>query len=199
MDYDKICRFCLSTKNGLVNPLITPCQCKGSLEFVHLKCLNRWRHQDLQRNWRRCCLCLTVYKLLDLQDFEHIPKLNATTYYILYYPGSVFLLFDYICIVLLSSQPTLEFEFLYLLGKYGITFLYIFTFAKHLEVKNKKLYLQSLSKVKVAFLGLIHMWLLQTFHHQKFVVGPLLSIYPSFYWFLHLNTLERVNQRLLIL
>lgn len=38
----KTCRICLLDGPGDDDPLITPCQCKGSIEYVHLGCLRHW-------------------------------------------------------------------------------------------------------------------------------------------------------------
>jgi hypothetical protein len=39
----QICRICLLEGPGEENdPLFTPCQCKGSIEYVHLGCLRHW-------------------------------------------------------------------------------------------------------------------------------------------------------------
>lgn len=37
-----LCRICLLEGPAEDDPLITPCQCKGSIEFVHLGCLRHW-------------------------------------------------------------------------------------------------------------------------------------------------------------
>jgi len=37
-----ICRICLSENNEKDDPLISPCKCAGSLQYVHLKCLQEW-------------------------------------------------------------------------------------------------------------------------------------------------------------
>ncbi|CAK0896035.1 unnamed protein product, partial [Prorocentrum cordatum] len=37
-----LCRICLLEGPGEGDPLITPCQCKGSIEYVHLGCLRHW-------------------------------------------------------------------------------------------------------------------------------------------------------------
>ncbi|KAF8587315.1 hypothetical protein K439DRAFT_1630808 [Ramaria rubella] len=41
----KQCRICLSgpEDEGICGRLIKPCLCKGSMQFVHVKCLNQWR------------------------------------------------------------------------------------------------------------------------------------------------------------
>jgi len=36
------CRICLLEGSGPNDPLIAPCQCKGSIEYVHLGCLRYW-------------------------------------------------------------------------------------------------------------------------------------------------------------
>jgi len=37
-----ICRICLMEGPGEGDPLISPCVCKGSIEYVHLGCLRHW-------------------------------------------------------------------------------------------------------------------------------------------------------------
>mmetsp|Transcript_34134 Transcript_34134/g.68915 ORF Transcript_34134/g.68915 Transcript_34134/m.68915 type:complete len:421 (-) Transcript_34134:114-1376(-) len=37
-----MCRICLLEGPGDDDPLIAPCQCKGSIEYVHLGCLRHW-------------------------------------------------------------------------------------------------------------------------------------------------------------
>jgi hypothetical protein len=37
-----LCRICLLEGPGEGDPLITPCMCKGSIEYVHLGCLRHW-------------------------------------------------------------------------------------------------------------------------------------------------------------
>lgn len=36
------CRFCWSTQTEPENPLISSCQCSGSVRFIHLSCLMLW-------------------------------------------------------------------------------------------------------------------------------------------------------------
>ena len=40
----KTCRICLSEEDPLEieNPLITPCNCAGSMGFIHVDCLKQW-------------------------------------------------------------------------------------------------------------------------------------------------------------
>lgn len=36
------CKICLSNENSPTNPLISPCDCTGSMELIHLECLSIW-------------------------------------------------------------------------------------------------------------------------------------------------------------
>ncbi|CAG8556672.1 2896_t:CDS:1 [Acaulospora morrowiae] len=43
--------------------LISPCKCKGSLEYVHLSCLNKWRNNPVRHDASyRCEVCKYEYK-----------------------------------------------------------------------------------------------------------------------------------------
>lgn len=41
-DASKSCRICLLDGGDLEDPLINPCECKGSIEYVHLNCVRHW-------------------------------------------------------------------------------------------------------------------------------------------------------------
>lgn len=53
-----VCRICLET--GSLGTLCSPCECKGSLQYVHTKCLRHWVH-SLRKTSRlplQCSCCL---------------------------------------------------------------------------------------------------------------------------------------------
>mmetsp|Transcript_33032 Transcript_33032/g.95328 ORF Transcript_33032/g.95328 Transcript_33032/m.95328 type:complete len:389 (+) Transcript_33032:395-1561(+) len=58
-EQDASCRICLDSKEDIdTGPLISPCECKGTVKWVHLAC---WE-EGLQ--WRRkCCICRAPYVL----------------------------------------------------------------------------------------------------------------------------------------
>ena len=37
-----VCRFCYSGDSTTENPLLSICNCTGSLRFIHYKCLKTW-------------------------------------------------------------------------------------------------------------------------------------------------------------
>ena len=38
----KICRICYNEEDDKNNPLVQPCNCSGSMRFIHLNCLKHW-------------------------------------------------------------------------------------------------------------------------------------------------------------
>lgn len=53
------CRICLSKSNSDHDPLISPCLCSGSVQFIHLKCLNQWFKTKI-----------------DIKDYEYITMVT---------------------------------------------------------------------------------------------------------------------------
>jgi hypothetical protein len=54
------CRFCLEYSDSKENPLITPCNCNGSIRFVHHSCLLMWKNTTRNRHYQVfCSLCDT--------------------------------------------------------------------------------------------------------------------------------------------
>jgi len=56
----KKCRYCYMCNNQ--NTFICPCKCKGSIKFVHIYCLERWRR--IKNNPYKCEICKKKYKIL---------------------------------------------------------------------------------------------------------------------------------------
>src|SRR4051794_33068467 len=44
----KICHESESSDDQDDDKLISPCKCKGSLQYVHIGCLNQWRHSNVR-------------------------------------------------------------------------------------------------------------------------------------------------------
>ena len=67
------CRYCLEETDLRTNPLIRPCKCKGSSQYVHRTCIQLWRNTtSVQKFVSHCQVCLTPYSLPSL---ERIPAL----------------------------------------------------------------------------------------------------------------------------
>lgn len=195
-----ICRFCLASKITQANPLISPCNCKGSLEFVHLKCLNRWRQMDVTRNSRTCFLCLTNYRLLQPFQFEQIPENQTMWLYCLNYPGLLLLAYNYIyAIAMASNRSYTDYIFLrdlYVASHYVFHLTYIGLFWTEWRVINREFYWRQLKTIWTPLLLGVHLFLFSSLENDGFLVGPLLSFYMGIYWKLHLGMLRTVNAEL---
>ncbi len=59
----RVCRICtLSEEEVPDQKLIRPCSCKGTQEFVHIKCLNRWRATSAAAS-TKCPVCKFQYRV----------------------------------------------------------------------------------------------------------------------------------------
>jgi len=73
---DTLCRFCLfqSTEDGNAE-LISPCDCIGSIQYVHLDCLLQWRRTtDNYECIAICQLCQQPYRLPTHWPLEDKPE-----------------------------------------------------------------------------------------------------------------------------
>ncbi|KAF7347896.1 RING-CH-type domain-containing protein [Mycena venus] len=62
---DRQCRICLcgTEEEAALGRLIKPCLCKGSISFVHLKCLQRWRNSSASQSaFFSCPQCHYKYR-----------------------------------------------------------------------------------------------------------------------------------------
>lgn len=69
---EQSCRICLEDDEY---NLITPCNCSGTMKYVHKNCINRWRHsvdynpiKELDRErYTTCGICKEEYEIYDSQ------------------------------------------------------------------------------------------------------------------------------------
>lgn len=195
------CRFCLSSKQTQTNPLISPCSCKGSLEFVHLKCLNRWRRQDIPRNGRQCLICLTNYTIFTTAVFEQIPETKTIILYYLQYPGLVLSLYNYLYAVILTTnkQPEVlsQYNQLYIFSHYIFHGIYFSAMYQHWNVIHTARYWRQAKRPVISVAILFHIYLFSLFHQEIYLVGPILSFVMGFYWNVHIQFLQNINDSLL--
>ena len=45
---NKVCRICYGDDTSTDNPLISPCICKGSMKYIHYKCLKNWLDSKIE-------------------------------------------------------------------------------------------------------------------------------------------------------
>jgi hypothetical protein len=68
------CRFCFEGPYEN-NPLIDPCDCSGSVKYVHIQCIRTWKLTTTNPLWiDKCQLCLsyyTAYLRWPKEDYPH--------------------------------------------------------------------------------------------------------------------------------
>lgn len=198
-DERTICRFCLSSNNLSANPLISPCNCKGSLEFVHSKCLTRWRRVDIERNGKTCSICLAHYTFLQPIQLERIPEVTNLVVYSLEYPGLLLLLYNYLYALVLSSSSHPDGPFLhdyYISSQYVFHFVYAFFFYTEWNVVNKPLYWNQLKTLWTPVVVGGHLCLVVLLNQNAYFLGPFLSFYMGIYWRCHKHFLRTNNMHL---
>lgn len=57
----KTCRICLEEEQ-VDRPLISPCLCRGGIQYVHRECLQRWRQVRLDMAYYQCDVCRFRYR-----------------------------------------------------------------------------------------------------------------------------------------
>nr|XP_033800967.1 E3 ubiquitin-protein ligase MARCH7 [Geotrypetes seraphini] len=71
---DDLCRICQMGVSSQTNPLIEPCRCTGSLQYVHQECIKKWLQAKINSGSTldgvtTCELCKEKLKL-NLEDFD---------------------------------------------------------------------------------------------------------------------------------
>lgn len=67
------CKICTGDETSYEDPLIAPCNCCGSIKWVHKSCLDHWRTYS-HFNFSKCDICKKDFKL------KHIEVTNALYY-----------------------------------------------------------------------------------------------------------------------
>ena len=197
-----MCRFCLNSRNTTSNPLITPCECNGSLRYVHLRCLNKWMLFNPNRVVTNCELCLHPFLTLDHPSLEIIPVQQNYSTFILRYPFLLSLTTHYAWLIhttALSTNPRHIYldPSIYIFYQWLFQILYFGILGSQWDVKNMRLYLHELNSKNSFLFVFLHLSLILGIYNHYPVAGPLMNIYINIFWRWHTTLLERVNERLL--
>ena len=61
-----ICRICYNEEEEESNPLIQPCQCSGTMKYIHYKCLKKW----IETNSYIIIEKSNIYSIINIKNFE---------------------------------------------------------------------------------------------------------------------------------
>lgn len=199
-DVEVVCRFCLDGGQTPINPLLDPCECKGSIQFVHKQCLIRWRHMNIERNGEVCYVCHTEYKIPLDTDLELIP-----THHLLYFTLDSPLLYNiinhYIWLVLrLFVEASPEYSFL---GQYWVFqvcthSLLLSLMIQRTRVKNWSRYAHRWSQDNRWMFFIFHMLILVARPFGSSALAWCVSNFAfQVYWKAHVDILEDINRGIL--
>ena len=89
---NKVCRICYGDDSEKDNPLISPCICKGSMKYIHLKCLKNWLNSKIESEMEQSSDNETIiYNTKDLScelckaKFPDYVKVNNKLFNISFY------------------------------------------------------------------------------------------------------------------
>jgi hypothetical protein len=205
------CRFCLSEDYDRSNPLISPCNCTGSVKFVHSNCLNHWRTVTQDINQKVICqLCHAPYNLPRRWLMELTPIPDIYWNYFLSQSFVIIILVHYLHLLCITQFT--EFRFisqdphvaaLMLQDKFCInsyyallgitTFTYYLYYVEHFQkVINKRLYFYFGAVDIVKFLAGITLCL-YLIQYTIFPCGGIFIYLLSHYFSIHLNILQKIN------
>ena len=111
-DSSRICRICQEAE-FVSNKLITPCDCRGSMEYVHFECL---KESILVMKNNKCTVCKQKFSGIDttvhiwrslLQFVKDLPYLESASYIVSFivFPYQVLLFFKYAVEELFKDNP----------------------------------------------------------------------------------------------
>ena len=79
---DRECRICFEeeTENNI---LIWPCKCRGTSKYVHEKCLNQWRYENIDRPAFELCMeCRYKYRFNNVYPHEFYSHIPVKPYFV---------------------------------------------------------------------------------------------------------------------
>lgn len=191
---DPFCRFCLDTKETAKNPFLEPCACRGSMRFVHKRCLMRWRRQDPFRNAKICLLCMTPYGFLEEHLLEDIPDDSGIFGLALRAPLALSVAVNYMFVIHLTLLPyrTVD-DRLFEVYQYIFQILYCILFASAWSVKNRRSYFELWRTKEVFCFILVHAGSNYFIAQHRFSAILPLNCVLSFYWYYHKKVLAELN------
>ena len=77
------CRICYNNEESIENPLINPCKCSGSMEYIHYKCLTNWLFSKIENKDSDIIISYNISKFqceLCKENFPDYIKYNNKLY-----------------------------------------------------------------------------------------------------------------------
>jgi hypothetical protein len=174
-----ICRICFEP-NRKNNPLITPCSCKGSSEFVHSKCLEKWHSIEPDKGLT-CSVCKDI--LCTETIMETIPEYTHWNILITH-PYLMFIGYNYLSLIFKIPVDQSNWTFFA---------FYICAIYLNFKINNPQRYIQSW-KNKESYLLLISHLLTLSMHSTSPILTSFTNvILATVYVHRHIEILHNLN------
>ena len=187
------CRYCYES----TPPLITPCNCDGSVKYIHKSCILRWATIDgrLDHSKLICSLCTTPYDIPRIQ----LERFFTGTYAVdllLYNSAGVSVLINYFSI-LYGVHVGQGISERLMAGQFYIYLLYCILYGMYVRIHNIELYL-SIYKERHAYIyPLIQLYSCYSGMTERIVLMSVTALLAQYLmWREHVKTLLLVNEAL---
>jgi len=202
----KQCKYCLESNFTRSNRFITPCECNGSVKYVHYRCFLKWIIEAPEDKKSLCPICNYTYSLNPLEDLETIPDYPPRRLRLVAHPVSSVIASNFLFALVILSNKDMTLKIicnLYAIDQSVYYSYWLYTFIKSMEIKNKIFYLETMVRSYYHCYILGHIWLLTLlwFYPSHFtLVAPLTGLSLPFYWERHIYILRQMNsERMAIL
>jgi len=192
------CRFCLEPTRSMNNPFIDPCECRGSVRYIHEKCLKRWIELDPAKNGSNCTICGTPFKNISIPLIEDIPELKHKGFKFaiemisaIGTTGQIFIFG-----LIPSSDPL--FRNLSFLSLGLVHEIYVISFVRNTQIRNRIAYIKEAGKNGFILLWMAHLFFFYLMAYEDyFSVSFGCYLLLDSYWAFHIRTLREINNEIL--
>lgn len=189
------CRFCLETDN---ESMVSPCRCRGSVEFIHTACRRAWVIVDntIQIERIPCSICKAP--LYENLEFVCASGPARTTWQrILYHPVEVSFAVHYIFLLCSNTIPKSPLERIYS-SQLFVQLFYVLLYALHARIRNPELYRQIALKRRSYMHTLFHALFLWFFFKDGNLLMALASnLSLVVYRHEHMYILSSINEKII--
>lgn len=192
------CRFCLEDASTSSNPLVSPCACRGSVQYVHLDCVKKWVIHDgiYDQSRLKCTLCRLPLESC-LPTLEVIEPRDTILMFFLYNPFAISIFIQYAFMVYEVKSEVTPLQ-LFKAAQYSINTIYLVLFLFKVKINNPYLYARIAYRRFFLLRLALQIYLNWTFFHENTVVGAFASnMLLTAFWPDHQFTLAQVNIELL--
>ena len=175
------------------NPLIEPCHCRGSMQFVHEQCLTQWRRLNPARNADKCLLCFHPYRLAIGEVLEHLPDDSSMLIFFLKFPFFLCGAVNYLGAVQYSMVYKENVYLVFEYYQYIFQAIFFCLFFMIWKVKNKRVYWQAWNTQSTYVFLFFHLLCNYYIHSHEILAVIPLNWVLGFYYKKHRDTLDRMN------